>query len=693
MTKCVDGTFGDNCGSKCGHCINGSTTCHHIDGSCRSGCSPGYKVDTCIEVCDPGKYGSQCSSICGRCSNGAPCHHINGTCLTGCAAGKQGNTCDTDCTPGMYGPNCENTCGDCKGGPRTCNITDGSCPGGCAAGWQGTLCETACEEGRYGVKCAEQCGKCRDGQTCNRFNGTCENGCSPGWKESDCKQNCSFGWYGDACREECGSCAGGKNCDHVDGRCPKDGQTYRCDPGLKGETCKIVCSSTEYGPDCRQVCGQCSNSSCESVSGNCTEGCTEGWSGVLCTEKLNPPDPPFAPPGGLVGGIAGTVVAIIFLVIVVVVVINRRNQKPLSTPEQPTSDRENGVLYENMAANTHVTDTANNTDHMMYENVGNISRNDEHQSGLLTENLLQEIIRKEECNEFEMDFKGFLTGNQFPCEEATKANNKSRNRYKTTFPYDHSRVQLDGDQSYINANFIKDLDGTNAYVATQGPKMNTLGDFWKMVWQLKTGKIVMLAKCVELGKPKVEKYWPDAGSSISHDGMKISFISSKEYAAYTVRKLKLENENTQKTRVISQFHLLKWPDHGTPDVMHFALLLLHMDSVNSKLSGPIVVHCSAGVGRTGTFIASDVLFRHGKSTGRVDPPAYVQSMRQDRMDMVQTKPQYVFIYHALVELFLIDNTKLTAGDFDSNCLKSSRLLQEYKVSDILFVLVENITSF
>ncbi|XP_021340747.1 receptor-type tyrosine-protein phosphatase alpha-like [Mizuhopecten yessoensis] len=160
--------------------------------------------------------------------------------------------------------------------------------------------------------------------------------------------------------------------------------------------------------------------------------------------------------------------------------------------------------------------------------------------------------------------------------------------------------------------------------------------------------------------------------------MKISFISSKEYAAYTVRKLKLENENTQKTRVISQFHLLKWPDHGTPDVMHFALLLLHMDSVNSKLSGPIVVHCSAGVGRTGTFIASDVLFRHGKSTGRVDPPAYVQSMRQDRMDMVQTKPQYVFIYHALVELFLIDNTKLTAGDFDSNCLKSSRLLQEYK---------------
>ncbi|XP_021356824.1 multiple epidermal growth factor-like domains protein 10 isoform X2 [Mizuhopecten yessoensis] len=184
-TECVDGTFGDNCGSKCGHCINGPTTCHHIDGSCRSGCSPGYKVETCIEVCDPGKYGSQCSRHCGRCFNGAPCHHINGTCLTGCAAGKQGNTCDTDCTPGMYGPNCENTCGDCKGGPRTCNITDGSCPGGCAAGWQGPLCKTACDDYFFGQDCASEC-FCKAGP-CTIVEGKCPHGgCDPGYSGTPC---------------------------------------------------------------------------------------------------------------------------------------------------------------------------------------------------------------------------------------------------------------------------------------------------------------------------------------------------------------------------------------------------------------------------------------------------------------------------------------------------------------------------
>ncbi|XP_033737466.1 receptor-type tyrosine-protein phosphatase alpha-like [Pecten maximus] len=306
-----------------------------------------------------------------------------------------------------------------------------------------------------------------------------------------------------------------------------------------------------------------------------------------------------------------------------------------------------------------------------YENASIIIPKDQHHCEAMTENLLREIIRKEDSDDFEKDFKEFLTGVQIPCKVAMKANNKDSNRYKNIIPYDHSRVQLGGCQNYINANFIKNLDNKNAYVATQGPKLGTLGDFWTMVWQLKTGKIVMLANCVELEKPKVSQYWPEDASSIEHGDMKISFISLKQYAAYTIRELRLEKENAEEKRVISQFHFTKWPDHGTPDVMHFALLLRHVECINSKLSGPIVVHCSAGVGRTGTYIAVDALFKHGKDVGVVDPPAFINSMRQDRMDMVQTKVQYEFIYHALVELFLTENTTVPMGD----------LLQEYRKLD------------
>ncbi|XP_069126038.1 receptor-type tyrosine-protein phosphatase epsilon-like [Argopecten irradians] len=683
--ECERGTFGDNCAESCGSCKSGRSSCHHIDGSCANGCLPGYKVDQCIQVCDAGTYGDSCREPCGSCFQGTPCYHVNGTCLTGCDPGRKGDNCKTNCSRGEYGPNCENTCGMCKQGTDSCIITDGTCPGGCKPGWQGPQCKRVCSPGYYGMMCAEKCGTCRDGLACNHSNGLCEKGCGPGWIGSKCKTQCPATKYGDNCSETCGDCAGENSCNHVDGKCPKVGQPFRCDPGKKGEKCKTGCSNTEYGPDCSLTCGLCFNFSCESVSGNCTKGCLQGWRGVRCVQQLNPSEPTPMPAGTIVGVILGIFLPLILLVAAVYMVKKKRQRKvPDSFKNDENKNQKMGALYVNMAAdlkadtdqNVQADTEQNHTNQLTYENVGNIHRSNSIQNGVKTDNLLLEITRKEETKEFEKDFNEFPSGNKFPCEEAMKPENKSRNRWKTTFPYDHSRVTLEGNQNYINANYIRNLDKTNAYVATQGPLAKTLDDFWKMVWQLKTGKIVMLAQCVEKGKNKVEKYWPDSGSTIEHGGVKISAISSENYAAYTVRKFRVVNEST--TRVIKQFHFTKWPDHGTPDVMQFVLLLLHVRSTNSNLSGPMIVHCSAGVGRTGTFIALDVLFESGRLTGRVDPPAYVRSLREDRMDMVQKESQYVFIYRALVELFLIDNTYQSAGDFDSKCLKSPRLVQEYK---------------
>ncbi|XP_060062519.1 receptor-type tyrosine-protein phosphatase alpha-like [Ylistrum balloti] len=325
-------------------------------------------------------------------------------------------------------------------------------------------------------------------------------------------------------------------------------------------------------------------------------------------------------------------------------------------------------------------DEPNHTGMITFESVINNCRENVVSRKTLTEHLRMEIARKENCDEFERDFNDFQSGIQFPCEESVKDENMKKNRYTNIIPYDHSRVQL-GNRSYINANFIKNLEGTNEYVATQGPKGCTLGDFWQMVWQLKTKKIVMLAKCIEMAKRKVDQYWPDSGDPIEHYNLKLSLTSSNQYAAYTVRELMLENKKTNEKRVVTQFHFKKWPDNDIPDVMHFALFLLHVESVKPSSSGPMIVHCSAGVGRTGVFIASDALYKHGKYTEGVNPAAYIHSMRKDRMDMVQTKPQYIFIYRALLELFLIDKSSLTMGDFKSQYLQSSCLLQDYHMLD------------
>ncbi|CAC5362804.1 PTPRT [Mytilus coruscus] len=197
---------------------------------------------------------------------------------------------------------------------------------------------------------------------------------------------------------------------------------------------------------------------------------------------------------------------------------------------------------------------------------------------------------------------------------------------------DHSRVVLKGDTKldYINASYIDNYDTEKAYIASQGPNKVTIRDFWHMVWQENVGKIVM---------KKCERYWPN---TVNEPMVVNSYIvTMKEYRKHTVyvyRLLTISNKNVKnvKDREIHHFHFTEWPDHGVPDSIKVVNFYRKVKSKACDQLGPMVVHCSAGIGRTGTFIAIDALYENGKKVGHINVMECIQMMRKDRMNMVQT---------------------------------------------------------
>lgn len=282
------------------------------------------------------------------------------------------------------------------------------------------------------------------------------------------------------------------------------------------------------------------------------------------------------------------------------------------------------------------------------------------------------ISKKAAEKEFEAEYDKLPKGSKHPTTVGKHPDNKIKNRFLTTFPYDHSRVVLkpittQHSSDYINANYIDGVEVRHAYIATQGPKTNTLFDFWKMVWQEKAGKIVMLTNLIENEKPKCEKYWPDEGQVKEFGSFKVSMTSEKEHSFFFERCMKLTNKKTKEPRHILQFHFTTWPDHGTPDPVQLMLFHRQVKDAKTDLNGPPIVHCAAGIGRTGTFIALDTLHDYGDKTGRIDVFEYVMKMRKDRMNMIQTLDQYVVLHEALLESFQYIGRSLTRTKFSEIC--------------------------
>ncbi|XP_056002717.1 receptor-type tyrosine-protein phosphatase mu-like isoform X2 [Ostrea edulis] len=306
--------------------------------------------------------------------------------------------------------------------------------------------------------------------------------------------------------------------------------------------------------------------------------------------------------------------------------------------------------------------------------------------------LITEKANNKENNMFIAEFQELPSANTDICTSAQKEENVTKNRFKTTFPYEHSRIILkeswnESDNDYINANYIKDVKDEERYIASQGPRKNTTADFWRMIWQENIGTIVMLTNIVEGGKHKCSRYWPEEEGTVFEVGpCTVRLTKETVYAAYIIRSLLVHREDTSDKRAITQFHYTAWPDHGTPE--EAGLIQFHR-AVNKiyRPGNPLLVHCSAGVGRTGTYIGLDSLLRHGTEQGKIDVFNFVKRMRGDRMTMVQTRDQYVFLHKALLHGFQTRDTLLALNDFsrkardlidDISRQNQSTLYQEFK---------------
>ncbi|KAI6656528.1 Receptor-type tyrosine-protein phosphatase alpha-like [Oopsacas minuta] len=245
--------------------------------------------------------------------------------------------------------------------------------------------------------------------------------------------------------------------------------------------------------------------------------------------------------------------------------------------------------------------------------------------------------------------------------------NISKNRYKNIYCYDHSRVKLtpldDTHNDFIHANFVGGYNHEKEYIATQGPLENTVDDMWRMVWEYKCSSIVMLTKCMENLKRKCALYWVEEGRTVFFQ-IAVTHISSLHLVDYSIIKLSLQPvDYTGEKLQVSLFQFISWPDFGTPDspaaLLHFRNKVRDYHPYNSI--NPMVVHCSAGVGRSGTFIALDIELQKASMEDKINPFTRVLEMRDSRNYLVQTESQFIFLHDAILEgiLFGYEDTTVT----------------------------------
>ncbi|XP_069125796.1 LOW QUALITY PROTEIN: receptor-type tyrosine-protein phosphatase epsilon-like [Argopecten irradians] len=670
-SACIPGKYGglcaDNCPTNCKDTLCGKTSGHCID-------------------CNPHKYGVRCEQNCSIDCLDRLCDKDSGNCY-GCVAGKHGNTCDR---------NCSTNCKDMLCGKDTGNCID------CVAQRYGEKCERNCSQHCKDRHCNKDNGECVD---CNpgKYGATCDMDCPGNCNRTLCEQNtgyckgCVRGSYGVYCSKTCGSdCL---YCEQQNGEC-------------------TVCAEGFYGTNCSLSCGHCSI--CQIDTGVCVTPCDDGYQGDLCATRQTVRSEESASSvdvGPIVGAVVGVVVVGIVAIVIVLFIRRRRlnaeRQKHFSNIGvsnenlylQPDSTNRRSVVTDsNIYRNISEQEEPSEAGASVYMNTGLVE--EAFGSGDVYYNSfpigfpvseLKSIVEtkmKNKAKAFEDEYNSIPSGDLHKHTTGTLDHNKVKNRFKTTFPYDHSRVILDivgtdPHTDYINANYIDSVTKPALYVATQGPRPGTVNDFWRMIWQLQTGKIVMLTNLIEGGKPKCDKYWPDEGEKpLDTPHFYIVLERERAYAFYVIRDFKVTEKKTKRVRQVHQFHYTTWPDHGTPDPNELVVFHRRVKNYEAALKGRMVVHCSAGIGRTGTFIALDALLEYGKETERIDVSQYIKTMRKDRVNMVQTAEQYIAVHKLLLEAFDMPDTLIPRKKFHSELsalsngdpTNQTKLRQEYQMT-------------
>ncbi|XP_069999226.1 tyrosine-protein phosphatase 10D [Penaeus vannamei] len=230
--------------------------------------------------------------------------------------------------------------------------------------------------------------------------------------------------------------------------------------------------------------------------------------------------------------------------------------------------------------------------------------------------------------------------------------NRPKNRFTNILPYDHSRFKLqptddEEGSDYINANYVPGYNSPREFIVSQGPLLSTRDDFWRMCWESNSRAIVMLTRCIEKGREKCDHYWPYNTQPVRYGDIQVTILNESRFPDWTISEFRVCKGDV--CRVVRHFHFTTWPDFGVPDppqtLVRFVRAFRERVGPDQK---PIVVHCSAGVGRSGTFIALDRILFSIRTSDYVDIFGIVYEMRRERVSMVQTEQQYICIHQCLL---------------------------------------------
>ncbi|XP_052804107.1 receptor-type tyrosine-protein phosphatase alpha-like [Mya arenaria] len=350
----------------------------------------------------------------------------------------------------------------------------------------------------------------------------------------------------------------------------------------------------------------------------------------------------------IIFGIVSGVAAMVITAIIVLIVLRRRSKGTSGRFDRGPQFHEMESVYGNLASDPDIP-TRFDEEKNMY---GNLPAN-YFSRRTISLDLLRSAVKelKKEPVPFFKEFYSLQIGLKYQADEAVKSHNIDKNRYRDVYPYDASRVILPGDpvEDYINASYIDGYCQEKRYIAAQGPLDNTVSDLWRMIDAENVQVIVMVTNLIEAGTIKCCQYWSDR--PVTYGKCCVSLERIEEYADYVVRHIVYCMEGSKSEKMVKQYHYTAWPDTDVPDsalsIVQFWRLVR-----NSEMSAtsPWLIHCSAGIGRTGTFIALDYLHDQGKTEGSVNIPRAVDALREQRISLVQTKEQYLYLHEALAEL-------------------------------------------
>ncbi|XP_075864832.1 receptor-type tyrosine-protein phosphatase delta isoform X24 [Microcebus murinus] len=372
--------------------------------------------------------------------------------------------------------------------------------------------------------------------------------------------------------------------------------------------------------------------------------------------------------------VVGPVLAVVFIICIVIAILLYKSSKP-DRKRAESDSRKSSIPNSKEVPSHHPTDPVElrrlnfqtpGSDDSGYPGNLHSSSMASHPPIPILE--LADHIERLKANDnlkFSQEYESIDPGQQFTWENSNLEVNKPKNRYANVIAYDHSRVLLSAIEGipgsdYVNANYIDGYRKQNAYIATQGSLPETFGDFWRMIWEQRSATVVMMTKLEERSRVKCDQYWPSRGTE-THGLVQVTLLDTVELATYCVRTFALYKNGSSEKREVRQFQFTAWPDHGVPEhPTPFLAFLRRVKTCNPPDAGPMVVHCSAGVGRTGCFIVIDAMLERIKHEKTVDIYGHVTLMRAQRNYMVQTEDQYIFIHDALLEAVTCGNTEVPA---------------------------------